>query len=382
MTRRIRCPWPLDFEALHTAWRAAATGKRRRIDVAGFEVRLAEGLEHLRCSLAEGRWQPGPYRVFSVVERGKVRRVAAAPFADRIVHHAVVNALAPVWEKRYVGWSCANRLGRGTHAAMQRAVAGARQCRFALSVDVARFFPSVDHEVLKGLVARHVGDGPLLDLVGRIIDSGRLLFSLNEARPWMPPHEGLLALARPRGLPIGNQTSQFLGNVQLHPVDLVVAQQVRPRAAVRYVDDLMLFDNDRGRLEDARLRIEASLAGLRLRAHPHKTRLVSTAEGFTFVGYRVTPNGIRLPRATLSRFHGRLHALQRGFAEGRLSIDEVRASVAGMCGHTKAAQLDGLMNALLDAHPLVRTHNAKAVHDDDDDDDDETDDNINDEEPM
>jgi retron-type reverse transcriptase len=187
VTRRIRCPWPFDFEALHTAWRAATTAKRRRIDVAAFEVRLAERLEHLRCSLADGRWRPGPYRVFSVVERGKVRRVAAAPFADRIVHHAVVNALSPVWERRFMGWSCANRQGRGTHDAMRRAVAGARRCRFALSVDVARFFPSVDHEVLKGLVARHVAGGPLLNLVGRIIDSGRSVLRIGRTGPLLGP---------------------------------------------------------------------------------------------------------------------------------------------------------------------------------------------------
>ncbi len=372
MTRSCRALWPPTFEQLHAAWSKAAAGKRRRVDVCAFEVRLAERLVELGGALATGAWRPGRYRIFEVVERGKVRVVAAAPFADRVVHHAVVDVLAPVWEARFVDWSCANRVGRGTHDAMRRARAGVARFRHALVVDVARFFPSVDHGVVKALCRRHVRGRLLLETVDRIVDSGRGLFAPEEARPWVPVDEGLLALARPRGLPIGNQTSQFLANVVLHPVDLVIAHEVNPGAAVRYVDDWVVFDNDRGRLEAARARIEQALHGLRLRAHPEKTRLVDTRQGVTFVGYRLVADGaggaqVRLPRSTLSRFHRRVHALQRAWARGSITLDEVRASLAGMAGHARPAHLEDVMDALLAAHPFVRE--GEDHHDDDTGDD-------------
>lgn len=347
-----------------------------------FEVSLHEALVSLEEALGDGRWRPAPYRTFSVLERGKVRQVAAAPFADRVVHHAVVDVLAPVWERRFVPWSCANREGRGNHVALLLAMRGAVGARFCLAVDVARFFPSVDHGVLLGLLHRHVRGRELLETVGRIVDSGRGLFAPEEARPFVPTSEGLLGLARPRGLPIGNQTSQFFANVMLHPVDLVIAHEVKPRVAVRYVDDIVVFDDDRARLEDARGRIEQALAGLRLRAHGEKTRIVETREGLTFVGYRVVADGkggvrrvrVRLPRATVSRFHRRLHALERAWRRGSMTLDEVRSSIAGMVGHARPAGAGALMDALLEAHPFVRSGaegsgtTAETTPEDDDDD--------------
>ncbi len=181
--RRIEPAWPPDFSALHAAWQRASAGKRRRPDVAVFEVRLLERLVRLADALAAGRWAPGGYRRFDVIERGKVRQVAAAPFVDRVVHHAVVDALAPVWEARFLPWSCANRVGRGTHDAMTRARAAATRFRFALCVDVFRFFPSVDHGVLKTLLRRHA-KGPVLATCDQIVDSGVGVFAVDEARPW------------------------------------------------------------------------------------------------------------------------------------------------------------------------------------------------------
>jgi hypothetical protein len=347
--------WPaaVDVEALWRAWAEAARGKRRRPDVMSFERRLFERLGGLHAALVGESWRPGSYRVFDVVERGKRRRVAAAPFADRVVHHALVAALAPPWEARFMGWSCANRVGRGTHRALALAARGTRRCRFGLFVDVARYFPSVDHGVLLGQLARHLVDAPLLHLLARVIDSGRDVFGPHEAWPALVPGDDLLTLARPRGLPIGNQTSQFFANVVLHDVDRVVAHEIKPLAAVRYVDDLVLFDDDAGKLRAARERIVAALTALRLRAHPRKTRLFESRHGVTFVGYRLTPQGIRLPRATVSRFHRHLHRLQRAVANGDAGGDEVRQVLSGLRGHVAPLGATSVLERLLIAHGLA-----------------------------
>jgi hypothetical protein len=227
-----------------------------------------------------------------VPPRGRSHR--DAPFADRIVHHAITAVLEPVWEGRFLPWSFANRRGLGTHAAMRHVAAGVERFRFSLQLDVRRYFPSIDHAILKGLVARHVREEPLLTLVRLVIDSGAGLLT-REWKPVLFPGDDLLALARPKGMPIGNQSSQFLANVMLHPVDLCVAHEIKPGLAARYVDDIVLLDDDLGKLRAAREVITEGLGALRLVPHPDKTRLRSTNDGLTFVGYRLTKAGRRAP---------------------------------------------------------------------------------------
>ncbi len=343
-------PWR--FERLYTAWKQASAGKRRRPDVSNYEFRLGERLAGLSERLEQLSWQPGGYRSFERVERGKRRLISAAPFEDRIVHHALVNQLAPWWERRFLNWSCANRVGRGTHFAMALARNAAMRCRWVLQLDVSRFFPSIDHDVLTRLLAASMPNARVAALWCRVIASGAEVFP-NLARPALAAGDDLLSLTGPKGLPIGNQTSQFLANVVLHPLDVAVATVVKPMAAVRYVDDLVLFDDDRRRLEAAASTLSAALAGLRLRFAARKTRLVAVREGFTFVGYRLTHCSARLPRATLSRWHTGLHELQRQYASG-LSFERARASVAGLAGHARPAGCEAVLGQLLEGHPLTR----------------------------
>jgi retron-type reverse transcriptase len=339
------------FPSLLAAWRKAAHGKRRRGDVCAFEERLAENLVALEEALAGGTWRPGPYRCFERVENGKRRLIAAAPFRDRVVHHALVEQLEPTWERRFPGWLAANRVGRGTHFALRLAQDAARRCTWVLQLDVARFFPSIDHGVVMDLLEKDLHGSPLLELWRRVLDSGKDIFP-ELARPALAPGDDLLALTRPRGLPIGNQTSQFLANVVLHEVDRAISHRVKPEAACRYVDDLVLLDRDRGKLEEALPLLTETLAGLRMRFQPDKTRLAATREGFTFVGYRILPWGTRLPRAFLSRAHRRLHEAQRACAKGEARLEQARAVVAGLSGHALPAGAEAAMESLFEAHPF------------------------------
>jgi RNA-directed DNA polymerase len=338
---------------LHAAWLQAARGKRQRPDVAAFERRWPDSLLEISMRLRIGDFQPSGYRTFVFAERGKRRLISAAPFADRVIHHGVTQLIEPIWEARFVGWSFANRLGRGTHAALARARLGASGFRWALTLDVQRFFPSVDHEVLLALIARHVGRGRLFEIVRRIVASGDGILR-SEWKPVLFPGDDLLALARPKGMPIGNQTSQFFANVYLHPLDLFVAHQIKPGLAARYVDDLVLFDRDRGRLHDARERIEEKLAALRLKAHPRKTRLWDVREGLPFLGYRVFPWGAKLPRATVTRFRGYLRAIAESYADGAIDLAGARQRISGLIGHARPASADAVLAKALDDHPLVR----------------------------
>jgi hypothetical protein len=325
--------------------------------VSAFERSWPEAIVHLSTALRAALWRPGGYRSFIFEEHGKRRLISAASFADRVVHHAVTTAIEPLWEARFVAWSFANRRGRGTHAALAQAARGAARFRWVLKLDVQRFFPSADHAVLLSLLARHLREKPLLDLLGLIVASGDGVLA-SEWKPTLFSGDDLLALARPKGMPIGNQTSQFFANVYLHPLDLLVAQVIKPGLAARYVDDLLLFDDDRGRLHDARAAIESKLAELRLRAHPRKTRLHDVREGVPFVGYRILPSGVRLPRATVTRFRRRMRALAEAYSDGEIDLARARQTVAGLIGHARPAHANAVLGDLLDDYPLIRKSGA------------------------
>ena len=230
------------FEALHAAYRRARRGKRRRPDVAGFEFRCEEQLLRLQEQLLDGSYRPGAYHSFRITENGKQRVISAAPFRDRVVHHALCAVLEPIWEPRFIHDSYASRPGKGTHAALDRAQHFARGHRFVLSVDVQQFFPSIDHALLRDMLARHVADKRVLTLIDHILAGGRETLR-DEYRMAYFPGDDLFAAERPRGLPIGNQTSQFWANVFLHPLDMLAfARRFRRARAAYAARQLTLYE--------------------------------------------------------------------------------------------------------------------------------------------
>ena len=148
---------------------------------------------------------------------------------DRIVHHALCHVIEPIWEARFIHDSYACRVGKGTLAALNRAQHFARQYRYVLSLDVREFFPSVDHAVLEATLARHLTDRRVRDLCHTILASGGDLLA-EEYTPVFFPGDDLFATLRPRGLPIGNLTSQFWANVFLHPLDMFIKQDLHGQA--------------------------------------------------------------------------------------------------------------------------------------------------------
>src|SRR5262245_19245359 len=163
----------LSFEALLRAAEQACKGKRFRPDVAAFHFNLEHELWTLHEELSTKTYRPGAYRTFLIYEP-KLRQISAAPYRDRVVHHALVNVLEPVYERTFVHDSYACRKGKGTHAAVRRCQQFARRFRYVLKADVQKFFPSLDHEILKALVARKIKDRDVLWLVGLIIDGGEV----------------------------------------------------------------------------------------------------------------------------------------------------------------------------------------------------------------
>jgi len=233
------------LENLFLAAYKARRGKSRRADVEEWWQHRGEHVGRLRDALLSEAWQPSAYRIFQIFEP-KHREIAAAPFEDRVVHHALCHLLAPVLDRQFIARSFSCQIGKGTTAARECCRELTNRHRFVLKCDVRKFFANIDHEILSAKLARWIACPRALVLVERILTSYRT--GPEVPLPLFPDDDLAATPARPRGVPIGNLTSQLWGNSYLDALDHWVTETQQHGAYLRYTDDFLLFGNDKGRL--------------------------------------------------------------------------------------------------------------------------------------
>ena len=335
------------FSALHTAYLRARRGKRFTPEVLAFEADRERQLAALLAELQTGTYTPGPLRSFPIFDP-KPRLISAAPFRDRVVHHALVAALEPVFEPTFAFHSYANRRGKGTHAALRQYRAWCTSYRFVLRCDIEKFFPSVDHAILMALLRHKVKDARMLDLCQRILD----VAPASEGPGRIFPCDDLFTpLERRRGLPIGNLTSQFWQNVYLNPLDHYVKEQLGCRAYLRYVDDFLLLGHDRAVLRGWRERIRGFLAALRLAPNPSKFEVSRTRDGINWLGFFVSPTDCRVRREKRVHFRRRLRRAWEECVSGGRSFAEITDMVRSWAAHVAQGRTAGLRRHLLSRCP-------------------------------
>jgi hypothetical protein len=257
-----------------------------------------------------------------------------------VVHHALCNVIEPLYERSFIYDSYANRVDKGTHRALDRAQAFSRRYRYVLQCDVEQFFPAIDHEILRGILARKVADPGVLWLVDRILESGVGVLA-EEYRMRYFPGDDLWAALRPRGLPIGNLTSQFWANCFLNPFDHFVKRELRCPAYLRYVDDFLLFADHKVALWAWRDALVARLARLRLTIHPG-AHPRPTGEGFPFLGFVVYPTHRRLKRRNVIAYRRKLKRLVARWIAFECTQESVVASLLGWINHARYGDTWGL----------------------------------------
>jgi retron-type reverse transcriptase len=361
--KRVGNLWPqlTSFENLLGAANAAAAGKRKRPDVAAFLLRLEWELLELRRELLAGEYRTGTYRTFQIHDP-KPREISAAPFRDRVVHHALTRVLEPIFEKRFSHNSFACRKGLGTHKALERAKDGARRFRYVLKCDIRKYFASIDHAILKEQLARTVKCGPTLELAALVIDG----FSTAQGDLRYYQGDDLFSpCERRRGLPLGNQTSQFFANVYLNAMDRMIDERLRPGLYARYVDDFVLFDESKARLREMRQEVVEALEGLRLEIHPGKSRIYRCADGVTFLGWRLFPNRTRLVRGNAVRFGRAMKEMRAAYGAGHITWDDVQIRVQAWIAHASQGDTYVLRERLLGrfefAAPGVRPESPRGL---------------------
>lgn len=298
------------LENLFSAWAQFKRGKSSRRDVLYYEHRLEDNLFSLHEALQSGIYRHGAYVPF-IIHDPKRRLIHKATVQDRVVHQAIVQIIEPIFERRFIFDSFSCRIGKGTHAAIRRlrslllkASENNKRTVYILKCDIKKFFASVDHGLLRELLARRIADLQLLNLLDCIIES--------------------LQCAPGKGIPLGNLTSQLFANVYLHELDHYVKFYLREPYYLRYCDDFVVVSPSRGHIQSLVDTLNHFLANqLLVTLHPRKVMIRSWTQGIDFLGY------VLLPSCTILRTKTKKRALKRVNAANL-------PSYLGLCVHASA----------------------------------------------
>jgi len=371
------------FANLWRQYRICRRNKRNTSNALRFEIDAEAKLLLLQQELREHSYRPGRSVCF-VTDGVKPREVFAADFRDRVVHHVLVSRQEEVFESRFIHDSYACRKGRGVLAASDRlmqflrsATANGRRPAWALKLDVAGFFPTIDKQRLDAIISRHIRDPEVLWLTRVLLfhdPTTDYRFRSKERAIACPAHpdypiparKSLFGKGNQCGLPIGNLTSQFWGNVYLNEIDQFVKRELRCRHYVRYVDDMILLSTSRDQLAEWRAQIGEFLdTRLKLRLRPDTRDPFPVSLGVDFVGWKTFWN-YRLPRRqTLRSGARRLQQFERQHVMGmwngaaqridiersRSGVNELVASMASYSGHLRHGASWREWRRMLDRRP-------------------------------
>ena len=280
-------------------------------------------------------YAPSKGRAFAITDP-KPRLIYALPFRDRVVQHLLMESMMPALERWFAPQSYACRVGKGSHRCLERAIELTRQKRFVLRIDIRKFFPSIDHAILRALLEPFTAprDRWLRDaFLDQQVECERVA--------WYFPGDTLFTpFERPHGLPIGSLTSQFWANAFLTPIDHLIASKLRIGTFVRYCDDVLVFDDDRGRLQDALSAIDERASSLRLRLHAGKTRLHRSTDPVGFLGFvlRQRPDAgvsVRLQSDNIQRFRARMQETLTLYDAGAIEAGDVVCRVRAWLAHAQ-----------------------------------------------
>lgn len=298
---------------LRLAFYKAAKGRQADGEVIAFRKKFAANLKSLGERLQSENPEIGPYHFF-VIRDPKVRTICAASFPERVLHHAIMNVCEPAFESCHIFDSYACRKNKGNARAVVRAREFSRRHAWYLKLDIAKYFDSIDHAIAMRLLARRFKDAALLSLFGKILDSYQALPG--------------------KGLPIGNLFSQHLANLYLGFFDHWVKETRRVKAYLRYMDDFILFADDKNRLQEELAAITDYLSevlDLRLKANIQLNRV---ERGLPFLGFRIFPAHVRLNTRSKYRFSEKFRECERRYCQGLWSEKDLTAHAEALCAFT------------------------------------------------
>ncbi len=323
----------ISFENILIASRKARRGKRYKASTAEFEYNLERNILNIIDTLSNKTYIPGIYRDFHIYDPKK-RVISAAPYFDRVIHHALINIIEPIITKSFIHDTYACLKGRGTHKAVQRYKEFQKKNKYILKCDITRYFESVDQEILMSKIKKKIKCKNTLWLIGQIIDSRQSNTGIIE---YFDGDDLFTPIYRKKGLPMGNLTSQFFANLYLNDFDHYVKEKLAARFYIRYCDDFVIFGNSRAGLNQIKREIIEYLATLRLRLHENKSRVFRATDGVDFLGYRIYPDHMRVRKTIVKKYRRKLRSMAEQYKNGNIKIPEINNSIQSWIGHVKHA---------------------------------------------
>ena len=304
-----------DPDNLRLAFWKARKAKEGKKEVAGFRQNLDANLLQLRNELLTGKITVGNYHYFTIYDP-KERKICAASFRERVLHHALMNICHANFEKFQINSSYASRLGKGTYAAIEQAKVYQQKFRWFLKLDVRKYFDSIDHKVLQSLLYNRFKDSLLLKAFTEIIGSYQTM--------------------QGKGLPIGNLTSQYFANHYLALADHYIKEKLQASAYIRYMDDMVIWANDKQLLlQTGKMFQKYIVEELLLQLKPFC--LNSSDKGLPFCGYLIFPEKVRLKQNSRKRFKTKLIKYTHKLKTGEWNQNEYQRHVLPLIAFAKHA---------------------------------------------
>jgi len=340
------------MDNLYLASKKAMKCKKSKSTVAKFWFYEDENLAQIHTLLKNRNYKFGKYTEFTINDNTVMRKISAAPFRDRVVHHAIMNVLEPLFEKSFIYDTYANRKGKGTLSALRRAKYYANKYTYVLKIDIKKYFPSIDHEILISMLSKKIDcDETMKLLIGLIENSNKQ----EDAFFYFGDDTLLTPYERRKGIPLGNLTSQFFGNWYLNEFDHYIKECLKVKGYIRYVDDMTFFSNSKDFLEDLVLIVDSYLEKFRLRVHPYKTVLQKSSDGIVFLGHKVYNTHFRLTSKALNRGRKNLKKVKYAYKYNKIDLQQAKNRIFGSIGFLKMGKNSTMINELLVHTPLLRS---------------------------
>ena len=296
------------------AYKKARKGKTKKLSVRKFLRDESKSIRYIQELLMSGEFTTSSYTRKKITEP-KEREIFILPFSpDRIIQHAIMNILEPIWNGLFIHDSCACRIGKGIHKGSARTMEFVRKNDYCLKLDISKFYPSMRHDILFGIISRKI----------KCVKTLRLLKDI------------IYSIPGGKNIPIGNYTSQWFGNLYMNELDQYLKHIFKVKDYIRYCDDFLLFSNDKVLLRELSFVIQEFLWD-KLRLILSKCDLFPVSRGVDFLGYRHFRNYVLLRKSTKKRVERRLKILPSLLKRGVINEESYISSIASTQGWLKWA---------------------------------------------
>jgi len=304
----------IEKENLYLAFYKAQKGKSEQKGVIEFKKDIQGNIDKIHTILVNKTFATAKYKL-KVIHEPKERKIYILPFSpDRIVQHALLRIIIPIWDNLMMYNSYACREGKGMHEASKKTKRCVETYKYCLKCDISKFYPSIDHNILLAIVKKKIKCRDTLWLIEDIIRS----------------------FPGGKNIPIGNYTSQWFGNLYLNELDTYLKQECRIKKLIRYCDDFIMFGDDKDKLHTLKDKINTFILR-NLDLSFSKWTVLRVTQGVDFLGYRHFPDKILLRKSTAKRVQKRLKILPDKLDKKKINIDQYRSTIASTEGWLKWA---------------------------------------------